>query len=84
MVHGSPAAEYGSPYFISSIPVAATVNLMVAQIGPKWSTNNSNGVIGPNCDTIKFFRPKRASGPQIFTDFRLGVHGSSAAVYGSL
>ena len=30
-----------------SIPVAATVDVMVSVIGPKWSTCNSNAVIGP-------------------------------------
>ena len=32
--------------FIFSIPVAATVDLMVSRIGPKLSTSNSNGAIG--------------------------------------
>ena len=33
--------------------MAAMVDLMVSQIGPKWSTSNSNGAIGPIRITIK-------------------------------
>ena len=34
-------------------PLAATVYLMAPRIGPKGSTSNSNGTIGPIRDTIK-------------------------------
>ena len=33
--------------FSFTIPGAATVDLMVPWIGPKWSANNSDGAIGP-------------------------------------
>ena len=39
--------------FYFTIPVATTVIFMVSRVGPKWSTSNSNGAIGPICDTKK-------------------------------
>ena len=44
------AVEFKRLFFI---PVAETVDLMMAQIGAKWSFSNSNGAIGPMRDTIK-------------------------------
>ena len=40
-------------YFFCDPFVAAMVDLMVSQIGPKLSTSNNNGAIGPICDTKK-------------------------------
>ena len=47
--------ECGLLYFLVffSLPVAATVDLIVSRFCPKWSTSNSNGAIGPIRDTIK-------------------------------
>ena len=41
-------------FLIFTIPVAATVYLMVFRIGRKWSTSNVQGAIGPIRDTINF------------------------------
>ena len=49
------AQEYSLLYafFIHSVPVAATVDLLVSCIGPKWSPSNSKVTIGPIRDTSK-------------------------------
>ena len=48
-VHGSVSSSGArftlSVFFVSSIPEASRVYLMVLRIGPEWSFSNSNGVI---------------------------------------
>ena len=45
--------DFTSTFSLFFSPVAVTVDLMVSRSVPKWSTSNSNGTIGPVCDTMK-------------------------------